>query len=177
MSTALGNVAAEAVDRGSIQDPRELEDLLALLSLGGDQPERAVEVGTCFGGTLWALAQVCPVVVGVDRDISLLDSRNRGLPLVEGESAAPETVQSALAILGDAPDFIFIDAAHEPEAVWADYTAWSPTLASGGIMAFHDILGQAADAWRGLLAADPPPGEAVTQIAYSEDRGIGLVRF
>lgn len=175
MTTALGNIAIDAVDRGSIQDHRELEELLALLS--ADPPERAVEVGTCFGGTLWALAQVCPVVVGVDRDISLLDSRNRGLPLVEGDSAAPETVASALRILGAKPDFIFIDAAHESEAMLADFAAWLPVLAPGGMMAFHDILGQAKDGWRDLLALEPCPIGAVSAILHSEDRGIGLVRF
>jgi cephalosporin hydroxylase len=178
------NVAREAVDRGSIQHPDELAEMLTILA--EHPPERAVEVGVCFGGTLWALAQVCRSLVGVDRDLSLLDQRNRTLPLtmlLEGDSADLRVVNEAVAWLRGKPDFIFIDAAHETEAVLADYAAWRPALAEGGVMGFHDINGRAADAWRELLArvaSDPPQG--VRQIVHAakdpeDGRGIGLLRF
>lgn len=179
------DVAREAVDRGSIQNPDELAEMLTILA--ASPPQRAVEVGVCFGGTLWALAQVCLSLVGVDRDLSLVDQRNRTLPLtmlLEGDSADLRVVNEAVAWLRGKPDFIFIDAAHEPEAVLADFEAWRPALAEGGVMGFHDIQGQAADAWRELLALvtkDPPQGvRQIVHAAESPDedgRGIGLLRF
>lgn len=175
----MNAVAAEAKDRGSIQDPRELADLLDLLS--SFNCERAVEVGVAFGGTFWALSLVCGKLVGVDRDLSQVDQRNRDIPgthQIEGDSTDMEVLAEAYAILDGPANFILIDAAHEPEPMLADYTAWRPNLARGGIMAFHDITGQAADGWRELLAIlDGHTTQGVTQIDYGEGMGIGLVRM
>lgn len=172
---------AEAVNRGSIQNPDELGELLALLS--EDPPEKAVEVGVAFGGTLWALSQVCGKLIGVDRDLSQVDQRNLGLAnthLIEGDSADTGVVAEARAILDGPANFIFIDAAHEPEPMLADFAAWRPVLATGGIMAFHDIEGQAAEGWRELLSRfDANTVQGVTQIVHPTDGdplGIGLIR-
>lgn len=175
----MNAIAAEAVNRGSIQHPGELAELLEVLS--EDPPDRAVEVGVAFGGTLWALSQVCGSVVGIDRDLSLVDQRNSELPLLEGDSAAPETVERAVALLGGLAQFVFIDAAHEPEAMLADYEAWRPALAPHGVIGFHDICGSAKDGWMKLLARPENPSvlQGVRQISHDtepKDRGIGLLR-
>lgn len=174
----MNAVAAEAVNRGSIQHPGELAELLEILA--EEPPERAVEVGVAFGGTLWALSQVCGSVVGIDRDLSLVDKRNSELPLLEGDSTDGAIATAALALLGGPANFVFIDAAHEPEAMLADYEAWRPALASGGIIGFHDICGSAKVGWRELLARpDCSTVQGVRQISHDtepKDRGIGLLR-
>jgi MMP 1-O-methyltransferase len=37
-------------------------------------------------------------------------------------------------------DLLFIDGAHEYDAVLMDYEQWSPLLRSGGMIAFHDVV-------------------------------------
>lgn len=37
-------------------------------------------------------------------------------------------------------DLLFIDAGHKYEEVFGDYTAWSPFVKPGGILAFHDYI-------------------------------------
>ncbi len=36
--------------------------------------------------------------------------------------------------------FCFIDGGHGAEPAWADYTTWSPLVASGGWLAIHDVF-------------------------------------
>ena len=40
----------------------------------------------------------------------------------------------------DTIDLLFIDGAHEFEAVFQDYEQWSPLLRPGGMIAFHDVV-------------------------------------
>jgi MMP 1-O-methyltransferase len=40
----------------------------------------------------------------------------------------------------DPIDLLFIDGAHEFEAVFQDYEQWSPLLRPGGMIAFHDVV-------------------------------------
>lgn len=45
----------------------------------------------------------------------------------------------AFATAGEEPvDFVFIDGDHSYEALEGDWTAWSPLVAPGGLMALHD---------------------------------------
>ncbi len=54
--------------------------------------------------------------------------------LVVGESTAVASAWAAPLSL------VFIDGGHAPEVAWADYRAWSPKLAPGGILAVHDVF-------------------------------------
>ncbi|SCA63523.1 Uncharacterized protein SCG7109_AR_00020 [Chlamydiales bacterium SCGC AG-110-M15] len=44
-------------------------------------------------------------------------------------------------------DFLFIDGAHEYEAVKKDFELWSPKVKDGGVIAFHDSVGKG---WPGV---------------------------
>src|SRR2546426_1090958 len=41
--------------------------------------------------------------------------------------------------------FVFIDGGHSEEAANADYEAWAPHLAGGGLLAIHDVFPDPAD--------------------------------
>jgi MMP 1-O-methyltransferase len=69
----------------------------------------------------------------------------------------------------DVPDpvaLVFVDGAHEYEAVRLDFETWFPRLVEGGVMAFHDTTG----AWEG-------PRRLVDErvLRSSVFRGVGLV--
>jgi hypothetical protein len=61
-------------------------------------------------------------------------------------------------VVGDSPtvaahwgapiDFCFIDGGHGAEPAWADYFGWSPKIATGGILAIHDVFPDPADGGR-----------------------------
>jgi predicted O-methyltransferase YrrM len=44
---------------------------------------------------------------------------------------------------------VFIDGGHAPEVVRQDYDAWSPFVAKGGILAFHDVFAEPAQGGQG----------------------------
>jgi len=62
----------------------------------------------------------------------LLDGRRIGLMIGDSAEAAQHWPE------GKAIDLLFIDAAHDYEAVRRDIAAWVPYLKHGGVVAFHD---------------------------------------
>lgn len=56
---------------------------------------------------------------------------------------------------------LFIDGGHGAETAWADYRAWVPKVAAGGLLAIHDVFPDPADGGR-------PPYEI-----YCAARGSG----
>lgn len=44
--------------------------------------------------------------------------------------------------------FLFIDGGHGHDAAWADYRAWAPKVAGGGLLAIHDVFPDPADGGR-----------------------------
>ncbi len=71
--------------------------------------------------------------------------------------------------VNDVPDpvaLVFVDGAHEYEAVRVDFETWFPRLVEGGVMAFHDTTG----AWEG-------PRRLVDERVFRSSvfRGVGLV--
>jgi len=65
---------------------------------------------------------------------------------------------------------LFIDGGHGDEVAWADYRAWSPKVAPGGLMAIHDVFPDPADGGR-------PPYElycdALASLEWAEEAGMG----
>ncbi len=65
---------------------------------------------------------------------------------------------TVVAVVGDSPRiaalwrtplaFLFIDGGHSAAAAHADYEGWTPHLASGGVLAIHDVFGDPADGGR-----------------------------
>ena len=86
-------------------------------------------------------------------------------------------------VVGDSPTvasswstplaFCFIDGGHGEEPAWADYLGWAPLVATGGLLAVHDVFPDPADGGR-------PPYElwcdAVASGEWEEDGACGSLR-
>ena len=74
------------------------------------------------------------------RLFELFPSKDQSLSLVKADSHSPETrsrVEDLLA--GKKVDLLFIDGDHSYEGVKKDFEMYSPMVADGGMIAFHDI--------------------------------------
>lgn len=119
-------------------------ELAALLMLARGC-QRVVELGTAMGWTAIALALDDP-----GRRVTTIDplapagERQRYLDLVSATVRARiRFVRGEGAALGaqgrEAIDLLFIDSSHDRAATGAEFRAWRPRLAPGGIVAFHDF--------------------------------------
>jgi len=65
---------------------------------------------------------------------------------------------------------LFIDGGHGDEIAWTDYRCWAPKVASGGLMAIHDVFPDPADGGR-------PPYEifcaALASGCWVEEEALG----
>ncbi len=65
---------------------------------------------------------------------------------------------------------LFIDGGHGEDVAWADYRAWTPKVAAGGLLAIHDVFPDPADGGR-------PPYEiyraALESGDFKEEREMG----
>lgn len=169
----------------TFQTPFELDQLLAIVER--HQPRRILEVGAWDGGTLWHWLQIAEHVTVVDDRMSGTDNFCRWaadagthLTLLQGLSQGSVIIARARMF---APyDLVFIDGDHTYESVAADWANYSPLVAEGGIVAFHDILarpGYGVDrVWAGIKGK---PGTRTVEITVSpnedpsERNGIGVV--
>jgi predicted O-methyltransferase YrrM len=137
------------------QDAGELNELRAMVR--GLKAKRILEIGSLYGGTLFAWMQDAPGsrIVSVDTGVQVFDGRHEDIEAARGlwpewataagceliqlrtDSTAAETV-TAVAALGPF-DFIFVDGGHTYDVAMADFTNYWPLLREGGLMAFHDI--------------------------------------
>jgi predicted O-methyltransferase YrrM len=53
-------------------------------------------------------------------------------------SLDPQSIASARAYLGGAPELIFLDSSHEYGSTLAELESWYPELAAGGLLILHD---------------------------------------
>jgi len=146
----VANDACVNREHKAIQRPGEL--LSAMKCLAGRNIRSVVEIGTCRGGSLkcWAsIAAPDATIVGVDvpssspkldeRLSSWLTSNQRG-KIFRGNSRDPVFCDSVMQYLGRPIDFLFLDGAHHKRAVKMDYAIWSPHVAPGGLIGFHDVV-------------------------------------
>jgi|SRR5208283_5289901 len=134
----------------------EIEELAKLIQ--ATAPQRSLEIGTNYGGTLFLLCTLSPPgarVISVDlpagrfgggyprRKMPLyrrFPRNKQQLHLIRGDSHASETQARVERLLaGDKLDYLFIDGDHTYGGVKRDFEMYSPYVRSGGMIAFHDI--------------------------------------
>lgn len=184
------------------QDERELQELLALYQ--ALRPERVLEIGSLYGGTLWHWLRYAPqaLVVSVDQIVGEGDPRQphvlaaRGfwqswvtppgeLVTIEGDSTANDVVNQVHE-WGQGPlgeyDFVFVDGDHSYPAVRRDFLNYWPMVRAGGLLAFHDISCpdenpdriEVGRFWRELVASGRYSTRGI-QMAAPGTWGIGVV--
>jgi cephalosporin hydroxylase len=122
------------------------------------KPRTVVEIGTADGGTLLLLC----CVAEKDATLASIDlpggkfgggysawkiplyqdfaRKSQKLHLLRGNSHSDAMFQNLVSVLsGKTIDFLFIDADHGYEGVRRDFQLYSPLVAKGGLIGFHDI--------------------------------------
>jgi len=141
----------------AMQVPSELTALGEILA--ERRPERALEIGTAHGGTLFFLTRLASpraTIASVDlpegkfgggysikrqRLYQRFARRRQRLHLLRGDSHSAEMFERVKASFGSQPlDYLFIDGDHRYEGVKSDFEMYGPLVRKGGLIAFHDIV-------------------------------------
>jgi cephalosporin hydroxylase len=141
----------------ALQVPSELKALGEILA--ELRPERALEIGTAQGGTLFFLTRLASAratVVSVDLPGGMFGGgysarsrwfyqrfarRNQRLSLLQGDSHSTEMHRRVKAEFGDRLlDYLFIDGDHRYEGVKSDFEMYGAMVRKGGMVTFHDIV-------------------------------------
>ncbi len=176
--SANGDTAAVTVE--VVQKPFELAQLVTLVRAA--EPSRILEIGVWDGGTLREWVALADDVTAIDdqcRHPGLWKEwaiRNLAELHLFRTSSHNEDAIREIASLGPY-DFVFIDADHSYEGVRADWENYSPMVADGGMVAFHDIVERpdygVSRLWAEIKAAG---GRWVEIVDTSEPfGGIGVV--
>ena len=139
------------------QVPSELTALGEILA--ARHPERALEIGTAQGGTLFFLTRLASpqaTIVSIDLPggkfgggygrtrawlYKRFARRTQRLQLLQGDSHTRDMLGQVEAVLGGrALDYLFIDGDHSYPAVKCDFEMYGPMVGKGGLIAFHDIV-------------------------------------
>jgi predicted O-methyltransferase YrrM len=150
-------LAEQAIERGAIQKPDELQQFVEFLE--GRDLRNVLEIGTCHGGTLWLWCQLAhphAQIVSVDlpngpfgggypdEAISKLIDYTTGyqwIQLLRGDSHDEQMLKSVRRFLaGKKLDLLFIDGDHSYEGAKRDWEMYSPLVREDGIVVFHDIV-------------------------------------
>jgi cephalosporin hydroxylase len=156
--TTIEGVIDYCVDRPILMTQVRTEALALGKMLQALAPERSLEIGTNYGGTLLLLCNVSPArakIISVDlpmgpfgggyprRKIPLFRKfRKAGqqLHLIRADSHRQETKEGVLRILdGESLDYLFLDGDHTYEGVRQDFEMYAPLVRSGGMIGLHDI--------------------------------------
>ncbi len=90
----------------------------------------------------------------VDAESGRMDTLPLARRAVEGAGLEDHVVlvvgaSSTVAAAWAAPlSLLFIDGGHGEDVAWADYRAWTPKVAPGGLLAIHDVFPDPADGGR-----------------------------
>jgi predicted O-methyltransferase YrrM len=178
---------------GIVQKREEVQWLFELIH--ATRPHTVLEIGLDLGGTffLWSRAAAPDAhLIAIDTrpvgrfgDWSPFSIVRRGFALayqhvtllMGSDSHAETTWRRVEALLdGGAIDFLFIDGDHSYDGVWQDFKMYSPLVAPGGLIAFHDISQNPADWTKGVarfwqeFSAEHETQERVV----SADPGFGI---
>lgn len=154
--------ARQALRRGAKQKLAEFAPLVA--TVASRRPTSVVEIGSLQGGTLFAWCQAAAptaTLVSIDlpggafgggyqedRSVVLRGYAQRGqaLHLLRMDSHAPATLQTVGDVLdGRQVEFLMVDGDHTYDGVRRDFELYSPLMAPGGLIAFHDVLPHPGD--------------------------------
>jgi predicted O-methyltransferase YrrM len=136
-----------------------------------ERPRYVLEIGLDEGGTLFLWTRTA----AFDAQLVSVDTRPAGplrmrapFPLarrafahgrqrVDLVMAADSHDQETLArveklFAGKRIDFLFIDGDHSREGVWQDFSAYSPLVRPGGLVAFHDVSQTPGPSTEGVAA-------------------------
>jgi predicted O-methyltransferase YrrM len=133
--------------------------------LAARRPERALEIGTARGGTLFFLTRLAApqaTIISVDLPGGKLAGgysrtrawlykrfarRTQRLQLLQGDSHRRDMLGRVKAALrGQELDYLFIDGDHTYEGVKQDFELYAPLVRKGGVIALHDIAEHPATA-------------------------------
>jgi predicted O-methyltransferase YrrM len=152
---------------GIVEKPEEIRWLFELVR--AERPRVVLEIGLDFGGTffLWSRA------AAPDAHLLAIDSKPVGrlgmwspfslvrwafavdsqrVTLLMESDCHSETTRQRIATLleGRSVDFLFIHGDHSYEGVWQDFKMYSPFVAPGGLIAFHDISQNPRERTKGI---------------------------
>lgn len=133
------------------------DEIKALVTLvDREQPKRVLEIGTAGGGSLYIWGRYfesAQELVSLDlfgRKFSEYDEQKRKIfrtfapskemAFVRGDSHQQRTYDEVGEVLSGEVDFLFIDGDHSYEGVKKDFEMYGQLVASGGIIALHDIV-------------------------------------
>jgi len=138
------------------QKKEEIEGLLNII--GSAKPRAILEIGTSQGGTLFLFTRVASddaLLITIDLPSPPLGAGylpwrailyrsfalgKQEIRLIRSDSHSAQTRSQVLGLLGARKvDVLFIDGDHSYEGVKRDFEMYSPLVAKGGIVAFHDI--------------------------------------
>jgi predicted O-methyltransferase YrrM len=133
------------------------------------QPRVVLEIGLDLGGTLflWSraatpnahLLAIDTRPVGRFGDWSPFSLVRRGFAVgsqrvtlvMNSDSHSQSTLRRVMALLDGRPvDFLFIDGDHSYDGVLQDFNIYSPLVAPGGLVAFHDVSPNSAEWTEGV---------------------------
>jgi predicted O-methyltransferase YrrM len=116
--------------------------LARLLDLAGGA-RNVVELGTAMGWTTGALVLARPDRTVTSYDVVRYDGRAHYLGLLAESARARIELVTAPGASGPPGgarpvDLVFVDASHDRVQTAAEFSAWRPAVAPGGLVAFHD---------------------------------------
>ena len=174
-------------------------ELIGLTQLMADiRPERALEIGTCGGGTLFLLckqaaARATIISIDLPRDrfgfgystvriplYKRFAGENQNLHLLRADSHSADTLACVKNILQEKPlDYLFIDGDHSYEGVRKDFEMYAPLVKRAGTVAFHDVVPHPLGWSEGVprfwqeMKGQYPSREIVT--SQTNGYGIGII--
>ena len=178
---------------GILQNREEIQWLFELVRVA--RPRVVLEIGLDLGGTffLWSRAAAS------DAHLIAIDARQTGrfgewspfhlvgrsfavgsqrVSLMMGTDSHSETTHARVTTLldGRPVDFLFIDGDHSRDGVWQDFHMYSPLVAPGGLIAFHDISPNPAESTQGVAHfwREFTREYETEERVLSSDRGYGI---
>ena len=166
-------------------------------------PKTVLEIGTCHGGTLYLWCQAAqPDALLISLDLpggqfgggyrecrselyQEFKSTNQQMKLIRADSHSEAARNEVRDILeGRKVDFLFIDADHTYQGVKRDFELYSPLVAPGGIIAFHDVGANPTDPcievpkfWNEIRPQFKNTVELLSEVSGDRRIGIGVIEL